>query len=240
MLRRFVAECVTITPGKGKFPAQFNIGAANPEKHEWPASSQQLSRAFRISKYEMTQELYEHISGNNPSRWKGPRNSVEQVTRADVIRFCAMLTRTLHMEKLIPENEHVRPPTAVEWEYCCRAGSDTAFCFGDDAGKDKDDTSVLDTFAWHTGNAAGNDPAVGVLLPNKWGLYDVHGYLWEFVTMDSEPDGKVQVRGGSWRDEHAYLSCSSYLLIEDSVKTDAIGFRCVIAEKPATKNRPDQ
>ncbi|MEZ6062593.1 MAG: SUMF1/EgtB/PvdO family nonheme iron enzyme [Planctomycetaceae bacterium] len=229
-MKRFVDECVTITPGTAPFPplnSGDGTGAAQP---------------FRIAKYETTQELYQAVTGANPSRWKGPRNSVETVSWLEATAFCRQLTALLHAADLISKDESVRLPTSAEWEYCCRAGTDTQYSFGDaaiDSG-----TSVIDQFAWHTGNAAGNDPAVGVLRPNAWDLYDVHGYLWEYTSDQWQPDAvssdadAIPIRtmhGGSWRDHHLLLSSSSKLPVPEYASGDAIGFRCVIAKKPLEK-----
>lgn len=239
MRERFVRECVRITPGQDGFAKEVTLGTANPEPFELPAFQTQITHAFRISRYEMTQELYQLVMERNPSRWKGPRNSVENVSFQDAAAFCEKLTKQLHEHQLIEASEMVRLPTAVEWEYCCRAGAATRYCFGDSAGEG-DSTAVLDEFAWHTGNAAGNDPAVGVLKPNAWGLCDVHGYLWEFVTDNVSKDSQTatdrrMVRGGSWRDQHSRLSCSSWSAVSTTTVSDALGFRCVIAEKPEIK-----
>jgi formylglycine-generating enzyme required for sulfatase activity len=240
-IRRFVHECVAITPGEGPYPAKSVIGARTPTKHELARQKVSIEHKFRISKFEVTQELYQAVTGQNPSRWKGPRNSVENVSWHDAVSCCTRLTKTLRNRKLIAADEVVRLPTAVEWEYCCRAGTETKFSFGDDVSDTADSTSILDTHAWHTGNAAGNDPAVGVLQPNPWGLYDVHGYLWEFVSDDKVPDSKDGdkqkntagavriIRGGSWKDAHPLLSSSAYLTVSDDATSDAIGFRCVIS-----------
>ncbi|MEZ6130631.1 MAG: formylglycine-generating enzyme family protein [Planctomycetaceae bacterium] len=241
---RFVTECVLITPGKGEFPATFSIGTKDPAAFEIPLKRVSLKQPFRISRFETTQELYTAVVGTNPSRWKGPRNSVENVTFQDAERFCRKLTALLHARELISKQEFVRLPTSVEWEYCCRAGSESRYCFGDDAG-DGAGTETLDTFAWHTGNAAGNDPAVGVLKANDWGLCDVHGYLWEYVAdemgqVNPDESGPPVIRGGSWKDHHSRLSCSAWSTIPAESVDDAVGFRCVIAEKPTIKKPPKQ
>ena len=122
--------------------------------------------------------------------------------------------------------------------------------YGDKATKEGDagnKASVLDEFGWHTGNAAGNDPPVGAKKPNAWGLYDVHGYLWEFVedswhdNYDGAPvDGrawseptpkKVVARSGSWKDNHAKLTSSARRAVSVDDLDDAIGLRCVKAKK---------
>ena len=242
MLERFVAECLQIRPGEGHFPKSLivkNRGAKDGGESDGVAL-----KPFRVCRYETTQELYAAVMGQNPSRWKGPRNSVETISFADAATFCEKLTAQLRDRKLIAADQLVRLPTSVEWEYCCRAGTSTIFSFGDDAG-DGDDTRRLDQYAWHTGNAAGNDPAVGVLKPNPWGLYDCHGYLWEFVEdreLPRESDGRapVVIRGGSWKDHHSRLSSSSYLTIPSESVSDAIGFRCVIAQDTIVKNGNQQ
>ena len=242
-IKRFVEECVAIRPGTGRFPGKFQLGQVKPRKHERAAFEATFETDFRISRYEMTQELYLAVTGNNPSRWKGPRNSVEQVTFEEAQKFCESLTAMLHKRNLIRLDEAVRLPTAKEWEYCCRAGSSTLYGFGDAPGPGGS-TELLDAHAWHKGNAAGHDPAVGVLKGNAWGLHDMHGYLWEFVD-NSTADGdsmassdSVEIRSGSWRDKHPLLSCATYLKVAKSKSGDHIGFRCVIAENPTLKKPP--
>ena len=247
-IERFVNECLSITPGEVPYPAKSVIGADAPTTNEVARRIVSIEHKFRISKFEVTQELYQAVTNKNPSRWKGPRNSVENVNWHDAVSFCTQLTAILQNRKLIDPDETVRLPTALEWEYCCRAGTKTKFSFGNDVSDTADSTSILDAHAWHTGNAAGNDPAVGVLKPNPWGLYDVHGYLWEFVSDNVSPDSKngdkqknatsaVRViRGGSWKDAHPLLSSSAYLTVSDKINSDAIGFRCVISRQPKPRN----
>lgn len=242
-LRRFVKECLTIQPGTQKFPQKFAVGSRTPQEFELQFHETQIRQKFRIAQYETTQELYQAVMGQNPSRWQGPRNSVENVSYSDTEAFCRKSTMQLRALQLIPKDEAVRLPTAIEWEYCCRAGSSTRYCFGDSARNPgvKSGTGLLDTYAWHTGNAAGNDPAVGILKPNSWGLYDVHGYLSEFVsgshpTIAKKPDNLRMIRGGSWKDQHSRLSSSAYSMISSDSVDDAVGFRCVIAKTSNAKN----
>src|SRR5262245_14684262 len=129
-------------------------------------------KAYSIAKYEVPQNLWQAVMGGNPSRWKGPRNSVEMLSLEEARRFCREATSLMQATHVIEAGQTVRLPTEAEWEYAVRAGSTTKYSFGDDAGK-------LGEYAWFNGNAAGNDPPVGAKKPNPWGLYDVHGYLWE-------------------------------------------------------------
>lgn len=250
LLQDFVDNCVLIEPGTEKYPQQFQMGRHFESPFALPERTVAMSQLFRISKFEMTQELYAAITGANPSRWKGPRNSVESMSFLDAEMFCTKLNAKLRAAKLIAPNEVVRLPTEAEWEYCCRAGTHTRYSFGDSASSKTDNvdaTSFLNEYAWHTGNAAGNDPAVGVLKPNPWGLFDMHGYLWEYVSdryavtaapetaaLDQATPGATIriIRSGSWRDHASRLTSGARLPIPDHVSSDAIGFRCVIAHQP--------
>lgn len=246
LLRTFVEELVPITPGEGEFPASFEMGSADGPATERPAHDVTIEYEFAIAKYEVPQNLYEAVMGENPSRWKGPRNSVEMMTWRDAVSFCQQLTRLLREADLIEEDEEVRLPSEAEWEYCCRAGTTTAYSFGDEArtaGDAENRASVLDEFAWHTGNAAGNDPPVGALKPNPWGLYDVHGYLWEFCldswqadyegaptdggTRTAEDPEQVVIRGGSWKDRFPGLRSAVRRPFDVDGADDAVGIRCV-------------
>jgi len=250
LLKDFVESCVAITPGIDGFSKKFQMGRHFTGPFTLPERTVEMKQPFRISKFETTQELYAAVTGSNPSRWKGPHNSVESMTYLQAEAFCAKLTAMLHAAKLIPDNEVVRLPTEAEWEYCCRAGTDTAYSFGDKAQADGDQApvaSILDEYAWHTGNAAGNDPAVGVLKPNSWGLFDMHGYLWEFVSDKYEPKNGTDasstkagaslriLRGGSWRDHYLSLTSGARMPIPDHTASDAIGFRCVIAAENTSR-----
>ncbi len=253
LLKVFVKELVDITPGEGEFPKSFVMGSADGETTEQPVHEVTISQPFAMAKYEMPQNLYEAVMGKNPSRWKGKRNSVEMMTVAEAIDFCAKLTALLQDQKLIRDDEVIRLPTEAEWEYCCRAGTDTRYSFGDEAQEDGDNdqkhqASILSQYAWHTGNAAGNDPPVGAKQPNPWGLYDMHGYLWEFTLDDWHADyeqaptdgtarssdgtsAKVVVRSGSWKNRYPELRSSARLGFPRAGADDAVGFRCVKANK---------
>ena len=233
LLKTFATEFVEITPGRGRYPADFRFGEGAE------ARQVALSQPFAIAAYEVPQNLYEAVMGSNPSRWQGPRNSVEMMTATEAVEFCHKATELMRAAGLLTATEEIRLPTEVEWEYCCRAGTATRYSFGDEARAEGDSgakASLLDKYGWHTGNAAGNDPAVGALAANPWGLHDVHGYLWEFTQAAGESDTKsVVVRGGSWKDRYEQLRSSARREIPAAARDDAIGFRCVKAavSKPA-------
>src|SRR6478735_931716 len=88
ILKRFVAEFVPLTPGAGRYPARFVMGTDSGPKTEQPAHAVTLKEPFAIAKYEVTQELYRVVAGKNPSKWQGPRNSVEMTTWREAVDFC--------------------------------------------------------------------------------------------------------------------------------------------------------
>jgi formylglycine-generating enzyme required for sulfatase activity len=241
LLSRFVDEFVTLTPGQGKFPASFMMGSQKDlPVEEQPVHKVTFAYSFAMAKYEMTQELYAAIIGNNPSKWKGPRNSVEMVDWDQAQEFCRRVTIELRKRKLIGADEVIRLPSESEWEYACRAGTKTNYSFGDDA---KD----LGDFAWFTGNAKGNDPPVGVKKANPWGLYDMHGYVWEWCLdawrddyKDAPADGspykvdkakKRVIRGGAWTEPADKCRSAFRMGAAIEQRTAAVGFRCVRTKK---------
>ncbi len=232
ILHRFLDEFVDITPGRGQFPATFVMGSQGGPAAEQPAHKVVLAHAFALAKFEVTQELYEVVMGKNPSRWKGPRNSVEMVHWAEANAFCAQTTKVLHAHGLLKDKEWIRLPTEAEWEYVCRAGTTGSYSFGD-AAKD------LGMYAWFTGNAKGNDPPVGAKKPNPWGLYDMHGYVWEWCAdawrpnyQDAHGNGKAGakervLRGGAWTEVADHCRSAYRHHVPAETRSAAIGFRCL-------------
>jgi formylglycine-generating enzyme required for sulfatase activity len=225
LLRTFRNEFISVTPGEGRFPAVAIVGSdADPTSR--PQRTAPLAGPFAIGRYEIPQDLWEAVMGQNPSRWIGPRNSVEMVSFEDAQLFCRRITQRLVAAELINAQEEIRLPTEIEWEYAARAGTTTAYSFGDAAGE-------LGKYAWFADNAAGNDPPVGAKQPNPWGLYDVHGYLWEWCLPSDDqaravPSGKAVLRGGSWKDPAAALTSSYRRIAPKDLKDDAVGIRCVL------------
>jgi formylglycine-generating enzyme required for sulfatase activity len=169
--------------------------------------------AFWLGKHQVTQLQWETVMGNNPSRFKNPKNPVEQISWEDAVEFCKQLSAKTDKE--------FRLPSESEWEYACRAGTTTEYCYGD-SGIDNDyyewNSDVipkqLGEYAWYHNNSDGKPHLVGQKRPNPWGLYDMHGNVtewcqdwwhedykgapedgnaWEMPTSD----WKV-FRGGSW------------------------------------------
>ena len=162
---------------------------------------------FHIGKYQITQAQWQAVMRNNPSHFKGDNLPVEQVSWQAAFEFCLKLSEKTGKE--------YRLPTEAEWEYACRAGSTTRYCSGDDE-------ASLEKYAWYDKNAGGKTHPVGEKLPNDWGLYDMHGNVWEWCqdwynenyykqSPKENPQGSSSgqyrvLRGGSWYD---YFNCRS-------------------------------
>jgi formylglycine-generating enzyme required for sulfatase activity len=240
LLKVFRSEFIALTPGADQFPKSYRMGRENGSKAEQPVRTVTFNYPFSIAKYEVPQNLWTAVMGQNPSRWQGPRNSVELLTFDDAQAFCRKATELMRAAQLIAPDEIIRLPTEAEWEYATRAGTKTTFSFGDDAAEHV-------KYAWSNANAKGNDPPVGAKLPNPWGLYDVHGYLWEWCLDDWQPnydgapsDGSERVakgeskrgvaRGGSWKDQPEKLTSSFRQPFDRQTRDDALGLRCVLAK----------
>lgn len=260
LLTLFNKEFVEITPGEGRFPRSFVMGREQGLPSERPPHRVTFGYDFAVARYEVPQNLYEAVIGENPSRWKGPRNSVEMVSFDQARAFCRRATELMRAARLIEQDEEIRLPSEAEWEYVARAGTDTLYSFGDDVGP-------IDDYAWYTGNAAGNDPPVGALKPNPWGLFDIHGYLGEWCLdaahddyrraptdgsawLEDGDDRRRIVRGGSWKDKAEALSSYYRLGLNPdrggsagvgephSLRDDAVGLRCIRAKvKPGSERK---
>ena len=146
-------------------PGEFDMGSPASERRRENDEAQhrvKLTRGFRLGMYEVTQEQWMSVMGSNPSDARGDDYPVEQVSWDDAVEFCRKLS-----EK---EGRTYRLPTEAEWEYACRAGTTGAY-----AG-----TGNLDDMGWYAGNSGGRKQPVGRKQPNAWGLFDMHGNVWEW------------------------------------------------------------
>jgi formylglycine-generating enzyme required for sulfatase activity len=235
-------EMVSIAPG------QFNMGVNEGPIDSKPAHLVKID-GFLIDQHEITQEVYQNVVRKNPSRRKNPQNPVEQVTWSAAAQFCN--ARSLQ-ENLTPcyntntwecdfSASGYRLPTEAEWEYACRAGSDTRFYFGENPDE-------LKNYAWFEGNSQSKPHPVGQRRPNAWGLYDMEGNVWEWCNdfygpkyyrdcPGDNPRGpqhgeKRILRGGAW--SSSAEDCASWIrncdepgLTDICLTMDSNGFRCV-------------
>ncbi len=199
---------------------------------ERPQHEVRITKAFYIGAHEVTQEQYAAVMGKNPSKFPGARNPVERVSWHDAVEFCARLS-----EK---DGQTYRLPTEAEWEYACRGGSTTAYSFGSAPRR-------LGDHAWYSRNSGEKPHEVGLKLPNAWGLYDVHGNVWEWCqdwydddyrsSTAEDPTGPTSgtyrcVRGGSWFDYPTPLRSAARGRDFAPNRVDDHGFRVVCVLRP--------
>ncbi|MBW2406661.1 MAG: formylglycine-generating enzyme family protein [Deltaproteobacteria bacterium] len=144
-------------------------GKAEWYKDEQPPHPVEITRPFYLQTTEVSQAQWKRIMGNNPSRFEdcGDDCPVEKVSWNDAQKFIEELNQMEDINKY-------RLPTEAEWEYACRAKTETAYSFGDEVDK-------LGEYAWYGDNSGGKTKPVGKKKPNAWGLYDMHGNVWEWV-----------------------------------------------------------
>jgi formylglycine-generating enzyme required for sulfatase activity len=206
-------KLVRIRPGK------FVMGEEK-DQHEVT-----LSKPFYVGVTEVTQAQYEVVMEANPSAFRGPTNPVENVSWNDITGFCRRLSERT--------GRTVRLPTEAEWEYACRAGSRTRFSFGESDGG-------LAEYAWCSGT--GGTHPVARKKPNAWGLYDMHGNVWEWCSdwlgpyaagRAVDPQGPASgsqhvLRGGAWGDEPQYCRCAHRRSNVPDHRDQFDGFRVVV------------
>ena len=147
-------------------------------------------QTFAIGKYEVTGDQWFAVMGYDPSAKRGRNLPVEQVSWGDVQRFITFLNRKT--------GQKYRLPSESEWEYAARAGTDTEWSFGNDESKSGN-------YAWHDRNSEGKTQTVGQKLPNEFGLFDMHGNVWEWVQ-----DCRHETYAGAPADGSAWTTgCSS-------------------------------
>jgi formylglycine-generating enzyme required for sulfatase activity len=211
---------------------KFTMGAAlnDPDRqpNEMPTHEVTISRAFFMGAYEVTQQQYKQVMGENPSKFQRPDGPVDRVTWGDTVEFCKKMSAAV--------GRTVRLPTEAEWEYACRAGSRERFCFGDDAEK-------LGEYAWF-GAPDGATHPVGQKKANRFGLYDMHGNVWEWCQDRYEPNYYANgpnvdpqgpetaenrvVRGGACQNTAKFCRSAYRRDYAAYEKLDIYGFRVVV------------
>ena len=180
--------------------------------------------AFIIDKYEVTQEQFEKVMGNNPSGFQGKNLPVEQVTWYEARDYCKAVGKRL--------------PTEAEWEKAARAESSTVYYWGD---------KIDDDFAWYWDNSKRITHTIGSRKPNAFGLHDMSGNVWEWVadyyedtyyqtSPKENPKGPFTskyrvIRGGSWRDLPEVLRTTRRNYDLPDGRFNHIGFRCAQSVK---------
>ena len=225
---------------------EFLMGSPDSDKDaldiEKPQHRVRITRPFYLGVYEVTQGQYRAVTGENPSHFKGSDDlPVESVSWIAAIAFCNKLSereglKPYHQLGAVSQSggEGYRLPTEAEWEYACRAGSTTRYNFGDDAAR-------LGEYAWFRDNSGGKTHPVGQKRPNAWGLYDMHGNVWEWCwdgydpgyyrqTPGADPVGPSQaafrvLRGGSWDSYPRNARSASRYILPPALRNNFVGFR---------------
>ncbi len=155
-------------------PGTFTMGS--PEVGVTPREVT-ISQGFYLGKYEITQEQWQAVMGTSlwsswPSGWP-PWQNFQGLKNPALVDYLESQAFVQTLNDHFGEDAY-RLPTEAEWEYACRAGTTTRWSFGDDE-------SLLASYAWYEANAEGTPLPVGTKLPNSWGLFDMHGNVWEWV-----------------------------------------------------------
>jgi formylglycine-generating enzyme required for sulfatase activity len=226
-LRNSVGMELKLLPA-GTFTMARVGGDSDEEPHEVI-----LTNPFYLGVHEVTNAQWKRVMGSVPTTWQDDDRPVERVSWDDTVEFCRKLSA-------LPEEQAAerayRLPTEAEWEYACRAGTTTQYSYGID---DK----LLGEYGWFDGNSGNKTHPVGEKRPNGWGLYDMHGNVWEWCSdwYGKYPDGRLTdpagpsggsirvVRGGS-----SYNSAGSCRSADrngrgPSNRHDYLGFRLALS-----------
>ena len=187
-----------------------------------------LTQPYYLQTTQVTQGQWRVIMGRNPANFQGDEwQPVEQIAWDDIVPL---------VQRLNMLNEGVyRLPTEAEWEYACRAGGEGIYCFGDTE-------DLLPDYAWFDSNSQGRPHAVGMKRPNRWGLYDMHGNVWEWVAdrFGPYPGGEVTdpkgpdrgdsyiMRGGSWNLGPAHCRTGSRNYESSVYRSSNLGVRLLL------------
>jgi formylglycine-generating enzyme required for sulfatase activity len=193
---------------------------------EGPVRTVSIDRPLYLAVHPVTQKVYEALTKAKPSHFAkknggGPDHPVEQVSWDDAQAFCERVSKQA--------GRACRLPAEAEWEYACRAGTETPFAFGDDLGSTQ---ANFDGNHPYGGAAPGlfrqKTTAVGSFRPNAWGLFDMHGNVWEWCQDWYVPGKTRALRGGSWNNSGHTCRSARRQKYAPGYRADNVGFRVVL------------
>ena len=213
---------------------QFLMGAKNGCYDGLPIHEVQIRTPFWMAKTEITQQQYLLVmEGENAKAKRNPLLPMTNISWHEAMAFCKKLTVRERKAKRIPSKYKFTLPSEAQWEYACRAGSTGTF-----AGN-------LNRLGWYKSNSGGRVQLVGRKQPNAWGLYDMHGNVWEWCLDDWHPnyigaprDGVAweqghgaerPLRGGAWFREAIFCRSAARFHRRPAEHSRSIGFRPVLS-----------
>jgi formylglycine-generating enzyme required for sulfatase activity len=217
-------------------PGEYLIGSPESEPGRATNESQRnvrIARGFYLGACEVTQQQFAAVMQEQPSAFSstGERRAavegldtddfpVESVAWDEAVEFCRRLNECDAEQRA---GRKYRLPDEAEWEYACRAGAASTWSFGDDV-------DMLDDYAWFGRRASANRPhVVGTKKPNAWGLYDMHGNVWEWCgDVDMVDQHARIIRGGSWFSAAANTRCATRRDDPATVTDPDTGFRVLL------------
>jgi formylglycine-generating enzyme required for sulfatase activity len=212
----------------------FQRGSKYGESDEKPVTTVRISRPYWLGKYEVTQKEWTALMRTSPSNVVAERFPVEQVSWEEAMAFCPRLTERERAAGRLPAGHVYTLPTEAEWDYACRAGTT-----GDYSG-----TGKLADMGWYSANSDDSTHPVGQERANGWGLYNMHGNVWEWCRdwyASSLPGGSVTdpsgallgsdrvIRGGSWFNTADRCRSASRFSDSPGVRRDLLGFRLALS-----------
>jgi formylglycine-generating enzyme required for sulfatase activity len=243
----------------------FRMGSRGAYAFEEPVHRVRITEPYYLGTFPVTQAEYRAVAAcaaelrldPEPSHFKGDSRPVEQVSWEDAVAWCGWIQK--HWRDLRGTTKEgtelaIRSfglPSEAQWEYACRAGTETEYHTGDGE-------AALAEAGWYDGNSGGETHSVGEKEENKWGLYDMHGNVWEWCrdvwdedVYKKREDGVVDpevtaedvgeqnphrvLRGGSWRGRAVWCRSSDRGGYWAGDRRGAIGFRVCLVRSPAAE-----
>ena len=223
-------------------PGRFLMGSPDSEQGRYDDEKQHevtISEGFWMGETPVTQEQWSAVNNANPSYFKGSQHPIESVDWNQAMRFAQQLSK-------IHPSLAIQLPTEEQWEYACRAGTESAFNDGSACKKPTGRDSSLEKLGWFDANSKGKTHPVKEKQPNAWGLYDMHGNVWEWCydhmidDHDRRDDNNAKrvLRGGSWSDRARDCRSAYRVGGRPGFRFQFLGLRLAAGQEPVAAEPP--